>query len=155
MAVNLGGWFLDKGQIVVKEKFSSGQEEIFRANGNSALNQIPVVVLINKGSASAAEILAGALRDNRGIKLIGEKSFGKGTVQELQNLKDGSAVKISVAQWLLPKGDLIEKKGLEPDIEVKMSEEDGKAERDPQLEKAVEIIKNESLRMPIFKLKAN
>ena len=155
VAVNLGGWFLDKGQIVVKEKFSSGQEEIFRANGNSALNQIPVVVLINKGSASAAEILAGALRDNRGIKLIGEKSFGKGTVQELQNLKDGSAVKISVAQWLLPKGDLIEKKGLEPDIEVKMSEEDGKAERDPQLEKAVEIIKNESLRMPIFKLKAN
>lgn len=155
VAVNLGGWFLDKGQIVVKEKFSSGKEEIFRANGNSALNKIPVVVLINKGSASASEILAGALKDNRAIKLIGEKSFGKGTVQELQNLKDGSAVKISIAQWLLPKGGLIEKKGLEPDIEVKMNEEDAKAKRDPQLDKAIEIIKNESLRMPIFRLKAN
>ncbi|MBI2591588.1 MAG: S41 family peptidase [Candidatus Brennerbacteria bacterium] len=155
VAVNLGGWFLNKGQIVVKEKFSSGKEEIFRANGNSALNQIPTVILINKGSASASEILAGALRDNRNIKLIGEKSFGKGTVQELQNLKDGSAVKISIAQWLLPKGDLIEKKGLEPDIEVKISEEDVKAKRDPQLDKAIEIIKNEALRMPIFKLKAN
>lgn len=155
VAVNLGGWFLDKGQIVVKERFSSNKEEVFRANGNSALNQIPAVVLINKGSASASEILAGALRDNRAIKLIGEKSFGKGTVQELQNLKDGAAVKISVAQWLLPKGSLIEKKGLEPDIEVKMTEEDAKAKRDPQLDKALEIIKNESLRMPIFRLKVN
>lgn len=150
VSVDLAGWFVDKGQVVVKEKFGSGKEEIFRANGNAALKDIPLVVLINNGSASAAEILAGALRDLRGIKLIGEKSFGKGTVQQLQNLQDGSSIKISVAQWLLPKGGLIEKKGITPDIEVKMTEKDAEVKRDPQLDKALEIIRTQTLRSPIF-----
>ncbi|MCJ7786747.1 S41 family peptidase, partial [Patescibacteria group bacterium] len=77
-----------------------------------------------------------------GIKLIGEKSFGKGSVQELEILREGSSLKITVARWLTPSGELITDKGLEPDIKVEMTEEDYEAERDPQLDKAIEIIKN-------------
>lgn len=97
---------------------------------------------MNQGSASASEILAGALRDNRGIKLVGKKSFGKGTVQELVNLKDSSQIKITVAHWLMPKGQLIEKNGLTPDYEVNLTEEDVKNGKDLQLEKAVEVLKS-------------
>jgi carboxyl-terminal processing protease len=143
VAVDLAGWFLKNGDIVVKEEFSSGKQEILKASGNSALVDLPVVILVNKGSASASEILAGALRDNRQIKLIGEITFGKGTVQELKKFNDGSEMKISVAQWLLPDGEAIDKKGLVPDIAVELTEEDIKANRDPQLEKALEIIKEE------------
>ncbi len=142
-SVNLAGWFLEKGKIVVSEKFRSGEKEEFKSYGSGFLKNLPIVVLVNEGSASASEILAGALRDNRGVKLIGKKSFGKGTVQELQTLKDGSMVKITVAYWLLPKGHQIEKNGLIPDYEVDLTEEDIKANKDPQLEKAMEILKNE------------
>jgi len=100
------------------------------------------VILINQGSASGAEILAGALRDNRGILLIGEKSFGKGSVQELEKLKEGSSLKITVAKWLTPKGELITDVGLTPNIKVEMTEEDYNEGKDPQLEKAIEVIKN-------------
>ena len=143
VAVNIAGWFLNSGDIVVREEFSSGKEEYFKAQGNSALVNLPTVILINQGSASASEILAGALRDLRHLKLIGETTFGKGTVQELKRFKDGSEMKISVARWLLPNGDAIDKKGLTPDIEVKLTEEDAKASRDPQLDKALEILKTE------------
>jgi len=142
-SVNLAGWFLEKGKIVVSEKFRSGEKEEFKSYGSGFLKDLPIVVLVNEGSASASEILAGALRDNRGVKLIGKKSFGKGTVQELQTLKDGSMVKITVAYWLLPKGHQIEKNGLVPDYEVDLTEEDIKTNKDPQLEKAMEILKNE------------
>jgi carboxyl-terminal processing protease len=143
VAVNLAGWFLEKGQVVVTEKFRSGDEIVFRADGTAALKNIPLVILINKGSASASEILAGALRDHYGTKLIGEKSFGKGTVQELFALKDDSKLKITVANWLLPKGQTIEDNGLIPDVEVKLTEEDINKNKDPQLEKALEILKTE------------
>lgn len=145
VAVRVGGWFLKRGEVVVKERFYNGEEKSLMANGNSALSKLPLVVLINNGSASASEILAGALRENRGVKLIGEKTFGKGSVQQVEILKDGSIVKISVAEWLTPKGNIIEKKGLEPDIEIKMeeiSEEDIKKGKDPQFEKAFELIKS-------------
>jgi carboxyl-terminal processing protease len=98
------------------------------------------VILVNEGSASASEILAGALRDNRGIKLIGKKTFGKGTVQELVTLKDNSVIKITIAYWRLPGGQLIEKNGLEPDYEVNLTDEDIKTEKDPQLDKAIEVL---------------
>lgn len=139
-SVNLAGWFLKPGETVVKEEFRSDEPQIFKAHGNGFFKETPIVILINEGSASASEILAGALRDNRGIKLVGKKSFGKGTVQELEMLKNGSMAKITVAHWIMPGGQLIEKNGLNPDYEVDLTEEDIKAGRDPQLEKAMEIL---------------
>src|SRR3989344_7640114 len=137
VAANLSGWFLDKGAVIVTEKFRDGREIVFRANGNGALKNIPTAILVNKGSASASEILAGALRAQLGIKLIGEKTFGKGTVQELRELSDGSKIKLTIANWVLPDGAIIEEKGLTPDYEVKISEEDAEKKKDPQLEKAI------------------
>ena len=139
VATYLAGWFLPKGAVIVKEDVRIGEDRIFKADGNSALKDFPVVVLVNGGSASASEILAGALRDNRGIKLVGEKTFGKGTVQEIQTLKDGSSLKITIARWLTPNGTVIDKNGLAPDYEVKITEKD--KDTDPQLAKAVEILK--------------
>ena len=130
-------------RFVVKERFREGDIRELRANGNSAFRNLPVVILVNGGSASASEILAGALRDQRGAKLIGTKTFGKGTVQEIENLKDGSTLKVSIAEWLTPNGGIINKKGLEPDIEIKISDEDIENKKDPQFEKALEVIKSE------------
>jgi len=142
-AVDLAGWFLKNGEVVVKEEFSSGKQEVLKTYGNSALANLPVVILVNQGSASASEILAGALREQRDLKLIGETTFGKGTVQELEKLSDGSEMKVSIAQWLLPSGATIDKKGLTPDIVVKLTAEDVQANRDPQLDKALEVLKQE------------
>ena len=142
VARDLAGWFLEKDQIVAFEDFGEGKEQKkYIAKGPARLLDYPTVVLINKGTASGSEILAGALRDNRGIILIGEKTFGKGSVQELERLREGSSLKITIAKWLTPKGELITDKGLEPDIRVEMTEEDYEKERDPQLDKAIEIIK--------------
>src|SRR3989338_2164302 len=117
VAQDIAGWFLEEGQIVTVEDFAKKEEnKEYRAEGPSNFLSYPTVILINQGSASGSEILAGALRDNRGIKLVGEKSFGKGSVQELEDLKEGS-LKITVARWLTPKGSLINGEGLTPDIE--------------------------------------
>jgi carboxyl-terminal processing protease len=143
IAVDIAGWFLERGDIVVIEDFGSGLEQKnHAARGNNRFRDHKVVILINEGSASASEILAGALRDNRGTLLIGKKSFGKGSVQELKDLKDKSSLKVTVASWLTPKGEHIAKKGLEPDIEVEITEEDFDANRDPQLDRAIEVLKN-------------
>ena len=143
VAQEISGWFLKRGEIVVIEDFGARKERnIYKAQGNASLVGFPVVILINQGSASGSEILAGALRDNRDILLIGEKSFGKGSVQELERLSEGSSLKITVAKWLTPKGELITDKGLEPDIKLEMTEEDYEEGKDPQLDKAIETIKN-------------
>ncbi len=142
VAQDIAGWFLEREEIVTIEDFGEGKEQkLYKAQGNAKLLSYPIVILINKGSASCSENLAGALRDDRGIKLIGETSFGKGSVQELEKLKEGS-LKITIAHWLTPKGELIADKGLEPDIKVEITDEDYKEERDPQLDKAIEIIKS-------------
>ena len=142
IAQDIAGWLLASGKTVTIEDFAGKQEQkIYKAQGNSWLEKYPLVILINQGSASAAEILAGALRDNRGIKLIGEKSFGKGSVQELEDLQESSSLKITVAHWLTPKGQLISEVGLEPDIKVEMTDKDYENEKDPQLDKALEIIR--------------
>ena len=139
---DIAGWFLNKDDVVVIEDFGGDQEDqTYLAKGNSKLIDYPIVILINQGSASASEILASALRDNREIQLIGETSFGKGSVQTLRHLTDGSSLKITVARWLTPNGDHINEKGLDPNISVEISEEDFDEDRDPQLEKAIEIIK--------------
>jgi len=141
VAQDIAGWFLERGQIVTVEDFGGKQEnKEYLARGSSQLLSYPLVVLINQGSASGSEILAGALRDNRGILLIGATSFGKGSVQTLEELKEGS-IKVTVAKWLTPHGDLIEGEGLTPDVEVELTEEDYNEDRDPQLNKAIELIK--------------
>ena len=141
IAQNIAGWFLENGKLVVVEEFGDGTKIEYKAEGNPAFLDYKIVVLINQGSASGSEILAGALRDNRDILLIGEKSFGKGSVQELIELREGSSLKITVAKWLTPKNYLITGIGLEPDIEVEMTSEDYEEDRDPQLNKAIEVLK--------------
>lgn len=142
-ATNLAGWFVPRGDTIVKEKLSGGQINTFVATGNQAFVHIPVVVLVNGGSASASEILAGALRDRRGAKLIGEQTFGKGSVQEVEDMKGGAMIKLSIAEWLTPGGHSINKVGLTPDIEVKMTDKDTQNGKDPQLDKAIEVLKEE------------
>ena len=144
VAVDIAGWFLNTGDLVAIEDFGNGEangnKNEFRATGLGGLKNYPTIILVNQGTASAAEILAGALRDNRGVKLVGDKTFGKGSVQELVNFKNGSSLKVTIAKWLTPKGISISEQGLEPDYKVSISEEDAEAKRDPQLDKAVEIL---------------
>jgi len=143
VATNLAGWFLEKGTVVVKEKFRSGPEAVFKAEGNGALKDMPLVILVNKGSASASEILAGALRAQRGIKLIGTNTYGKGTVQEMKPLSDNSKIKLTIANWELPDGSIITEDGIKPDIKVEITEKDIEAKQDTQLEKAIEVLLDE------------
>jgi len=140
VAQDIAGYFLEKGKVVTIEDFGDGNQEEYLALGNARLFGYPVVILINRGSASGSEILAGALRDNNGVLLIGEKSFGKGSVQELESLSGGSSLKITVARWLTPNGDHITDKGLEPDIQVELTIENIDNDIDPQLERAIEKI---------------
>ncbi|OGZ35875.1 MAG: hypothetical protein A3A94_01270 [Candidatus Portnoybacteria bacterium RIFCSPLOWO2_01_FULL_43_11] len=141
IAVNIASWFLPKGEIVAMEDFGNGEKTEYRSKGYEGLKDLPTVILINKGSASASEIVAGALRDNLGVKIVGEKSFGKGSVQELENLKAGASLKITIAKWLTPKGTSIQDTGIEPDIALEITQEDSDNNRDPQLEKALELLK--------------
>jgi carboxyl-terminal processing protease len=139
---DIAGWFLKKGQVVTHESSGIAAENVdYLSEGPSLLEKYPLVILINGGSASASEILAGALRDNRQIKLVGEKSFGKGSVQQLMPFGNGSSLKVTIAKWLTPNGDQISEIGLTPDIEVKNTIEDEDKKLDPQLDKAIEIIK--------------
>jgi carboxyl-terminal processing protease len=148
-AVNLGGWMLKGDSLVVQERYSTGLSDDLRANGNGKLASIPTVVLINGGSASAAEILAGALHDIRGVPLVGEKSFGKGSVQQIENFYNGASLKVTVAKWFTPNGVNISAKGIEPTYEVKIDAKEFKEKgwelttvgKDPQLDKAIEVVK--------------
>lgn len=141
-AVDVASKMISKGEVVVSEEDSAGNKNSLKTEGGDKLSDIPTVVLINEGSASASEILAGALRDDREITLIGEKSFGKGSVQELIKLPGNASVKITVAKWLMPGGDYIMEKGISPDVEVGLTTDDYNNNRDPQLDKAMEIIKD-------------
>ena len=140
-AVNMASRMIPSGKVVVMEEDSSGKRDSLYTRGGDKLSAISTVVLIDEGSASASEILAGALRDDQGIKLIGKKSFGKGSVQELINLPNNTSAKITVAKWLTPNGDYIMEKGITPDIDVDLTLDDFKNNRDPQLDKATEILK--------------
>lgn len=142
VAIDLASLMLPDGKVVVIEEDKEGQKKNFYSRGEDKLSAIKTVVLINEGSASASEILAGALRDNReNVTLVGQKSYGKGSVQELIELSDNTSVKITVARWLTPNGEQINEKGIQPDIEVELTDEDYEQNRDPQLDKALEILK--------------
>lgn len=137
-AVQIAGYFMEPGEPVVKELERGKDPQILYSFGRPVFVSIPTVALVNEGSASASEILVGALRDNRGIKLVGQKTFGKGSVQEVEELSDGSTLKVTIAEWVTPKDVKIHKKGLTPDYEVKMPTE---GDKDPQLDKALELLK--------------
>lgn len=135
-SVEVASLWLDKDAVVLQEKRGDEVVETYRANGNSVLKGVSTVVLIDEGSASASEIVAGALRDNGAATIIGQKSYGKGSVQRVIKLGDGSILKVTIARWFTPNDDTIDKEGLVPDKEVKLSEEDITRERDPQLDAA-------------------
>ena len=133
---------MDANQVVTIEKFGDGKEVSFKAENIGSLKHLPIVILVNKGSASASEILAGAIKDNRGVTVIGEKTFGKGSVQELFELPDNkTTLKITIAKWLTPKGTSINDSGISPDIVVERKDEDVENDKDPQLDKAIDEIK--------------
>ncbi len=141
-AVNIGSWFIDEGKTIVTEDFGSKQApQVYRSNGPKVFNDnLQFAVLVDGGSASAAEILAGALQQNKIATLIGTQTFGKGSVQELVPITDTTSLKVTVARWLTPDGTSISEKGLTPDIVVPITAADVAAKHDPQMDKAVQFL---------------
>jgi carboxyl-terminal processing protease len=130
--------WLNQGDLIVEER--GNQSDKLVANGSPTLSGIPTMVLIDAGSASASEITAGALHDHNAAKLIGVKSFGKGSVQQIIDLTSGGQLKVTVAKWFTPNGINISKEGIKPDFEVTISDDDITASRDPQKDKATELL---------------
>lgn len=142
-SVYLASEFLKKGDLVIKQESTVNSSHDYFVQRDGRLQNIPLVILINKGSASASEILAGTLRDHKKATLVGEKSFGKGSVQEAIDLSSGAGLHLTVAKWILPNGDWINSKGIEPEIKVENKVEEGNTlikKDDKQLEKAFEIL---------------
>ncbi|MDD4606746.1 MAG: S41 family peptidase [Patescibacteria group bacterium] len=143
VSVEVASHWIESGQVVVKEKFSD--DDIFEYKSTAKLprlNDYPTIVLANEGSASASEIVAGALQDYALATILGEQTFGKGSVQAIESLADGSAVKLTVARWLTPQGNCIEENGIIPDEEVELTIDDYNNDADPQLDRALEILNN-------------
>lgn len=136
-SVDIASEFVESGKTIVMQEVASGKRDNFTAMGLARLKDYPAIVLVNKGSASASEILAGALRDIRGLKLIGETTFGKGTIQEPQELDGGAGLHITIAKWLTPKGTWVNETGLEPDIKV---EDNADTPEDEQLQQAINYL---------------
>lgn len=137
-AVYIGSEFLNGGNVVVQED-GNGLKHSYAVDRKGRLLNIPMLVLINKGSASASEIVAGALQDRKRAKLVGENSFGKGTIQDAQDLDEGAGLHVTIAKWLTPNGRWINGTGLSADYKIEMDEKD--PTKDPQMEKALELLK--------------
>ncbi len=138
-AVDLSSMFLKTGKVVTVA--GRGEDtEVHKVSGNPVLPTLPMVVLINSGSASASEIFAGALKDYKRATIIGTQSFGKGTVQEVLDLPGGSSLRVTIARWLTPNGTDLGKVGIAPDIVVDRTVEDVRADKDPQLTAALEFL---------------
>lgn len=141
-AVYLAGEFLPDGKLVVSQQYGDGSRVDMKVSRNGQLLKQKLVVLVNEGSASAAEILAGALQDNHRAKIVGAKTFGKGSVQQPDDFPNGAGIHITIAKWLLPSGRWIDKLGITPDVEVKAESATGSAslETDLQLQKAINLL---------------
>ena len=139
-AIDVGSEFLPDG-VVAYEEFSDGTRDIFTASGEGIATKIPMVVLVNDWSASASEVVAGALQDRGRAKLVGVTTYGKGTAQNWIPLADDEgAIRVTIARWLTPNLRNVTDTGLTPDIEVKISDADAQASIDTQLNKAIEIL---------------
>jgi len=138
-AVEVASEWIEEG-IVVTEQFSDGNKNEYLARGRARLKDYPTIVLVNQGSASASEIVAGALQDYKLATIVGKKTFGKGSVQSLEEFFDGSSLKVTVAEWLTPLSRSINKEGIMPDIEIDRTAEDYNNNEDPQKDKALEIL---------------
>ncbi len=141
-AIDMASWFLPSSKVVVRENFGGQDEEkVYRSRGYDIFSDdLKFVILVDRGSASASEILAGALSENGKAILVGETTFGKGSVQELINITSETSLKVTIARWLTPNGLSISEKGIEPQYPVSRTVADVQAGRDPQLDKAVEIL---------------
>jgi carboxyl-terminal processing protease len=139
----MASWFLPVGRVVVTEDYAGNQDNVVhRSRGYDVFNDnLRMVILVDRGSASASEILAGALRAHDVAELVGTATFGKGSVQELVPVTSDTSIKVTVARWLMPDGEQIPTTGIIPDVEVKISEEDAEADKDPQMDKAVELLR--------------
>jgi carboxyl-terminal processing protease len=140
-AVDIGSYFVPEGRIVV-QRSRDGSEQVYERRGRFVLGKTPLVVLVDGGSASASEIVAGAIQDAGTGILIGEKTYGKGSVQMVNTLTDSSQLRVTIAHWFTPKERVIQGSGLTPDLVVPMTQDDVAAKRDPQLEQAVEYLVN-------------
>lgn len=143
-AIDIASEFLEKEKVVTIKKRNPEEDEVIYVNGQARMAKIPLVVLINKGSASASEIVAGAIQDHNRGTIIGEQSFGKGTVQSVENLIGGSSLRITIAKWFTPNDQNINERGIIPDIIVERTLDDIEANRDPQLEKALEVVRSKA-----------
>ena len=141
-AVDVTSEFVDSG-IILTERYGDGREDTYSANGNGVATDIPMLVLVDAGSASASEIVAGALQDLGRAQLVGETTFGKGSVQNWRALSaDGGAVRVTIARWYTPNGRTIQDSGLTPDVAVELTQDDIDAKRDPQLDRAVALLQS-------------
>lgn len=137
MAVYIAGEFLPEGKDVVTQRYGDGREDPNKVSRNGRLLKTPLVVLVNGGSASASEILSGALQDHQRAKIAGVQSFGKGSVQQPEDFADGSAVHVTIAKWLRPSGQWIDKLGITPDVTIEF--EENEAGDDTQLKQALDL----------------
>lgn len=140
-AKDLASLWLDDKTVVIEKTGEKERERVRTSRSKDILGSMPTIILTNKGSASASEIFAGALRDYSKATLVGEKTFGKGSVQLPLDLRGGSILKVTIASWYTPYGKNINKEGIKPDIEVELTEDDFNSGRDPQLDKAIELLK--------------
>ena len=141
-AVSIASWFIPKGELVVEEYYGEDKKTIsHRSRGFSIGRSFEMIALVDLGSASASEIVAGALQDHKIVKLVGEATFGKGSVQELVPITADTMLKITVAEWHTPNGSSISKEGLTPDVAVEFTRDDFEKGKDPQMEKAIEMLR--------------
>jgi len=140
-AVDVASIWLPSGKTVLEERRDGKTIQVYKAAGNALLEGVDTIVLIDEGSASASEIVAGALKDNGAATLLGQRSYGKGSVQQIIPLRDGSELKVTIAKWYRPSGENIDEKGIAPDVSVEYTDDDFEADRDPQRDAALKRLR--------------